>query len=130
MPDVIFTITKRQGQLAEGRLTWPAKGLDSKAVSGPHGNGALPVGKYGMPRNKMLDKPAGSPYCDPDGKCWMQPADPVDPGNTRTELGIHPDGGVSGTEGCIGLIGSTKAWYDAFYTVPRGTATELEVRDA
>jgi hypothetical protein len=130
MADIIFEITSRNGKQADGNLIWKDKGLDSAAVSGPYGNGYLPNGTYIAARNKMLDKPSGSPYCDKNDKCWMQPMDP-NFSTSRTDLGIHPDGNVAGTQGCIGLKDKdTKPWYDAFYSVPRGMSVTVEVKDS
>lgn len=127
MAAITFKITKITGKTAEGILTWAAKGLSTTAISGPAGNGYLPAGIYKAHRNKMLDKPTGSSYCDTKGKCWMQPIDPTFV-TDRDNLGIHPDGGPAGTEGCIGLkIGDTATWYKAFYDVAAGGDTEIEV---
>ena len=128
MADLEFVIEKISGKRANGVLKWPAKGLSSPAVSGPYGNGFLPLGLYKALRNQLLDKPAGSAYCDSLQKCWMQPTLPQF-STTRTDLGIHPDGGVAGTEGCIGLLDAdTKPWFDAFFNVAAGGSTSLEVR--
>ena len=60
---------------------------------------------------------------------WFQVIDPQF-STDRTELGIHPDGNLSGTRGCIGLLESdTSAWYDAFKSVPTGSKTDVEVFD-
>ena len=131
--DISFVIRRRAGIRAEGTLTWAAKKLDSPAVSGPFDRGALPLGRYLLWRDKMLDKSQTDQhgaYCDSTGKCWMQPMDP-ETQNGRTQLGIHPDGNDTGTQGCIGLsIKDTSAWYSAFLQVPRGTFTTLEVTEA
>lgn len=127
MADIEFLVAKITGKLAEGTLQWTAKGLKTPAVSGPFGNGYLPLGLYEARRNQLLDKPAGSSYCDPSKRCWMQPLLPQF-STTRTDLGIHPDGGTPGTEGCIGITDKdTKAWYDAFYAVSGATFVEVDM---
>jgi uncharacterized protein (TIGR00725 family) len=127
MADIEYSITKITGKKAEGTLKWPAKSLASSAISGPYGNGYLPAGSYLAFRNKMLDKPSGSSYCDTKNKCWMQPLDPQF-STTRTDLGIHPDGGPAGTEGCIGIEDpDTKKWYDAFYGVSGSSSVEVRI---
>jgi hypothetical protein len=82
----------------------------------------------------LLDKPAGSSYCDPSaggagptGHCWFQAFDDQ---FGRTEIGIHPDGGVpDATNGCIGLqTQDTRPWYDAFFAV--SSRVTIEVVDA
>jgi hypothetical protein len=126
MADITFEVKARIGNKATGRLKWPAKNLDSAAISGPHGNGTLPNGVYSAPRNKLLDK-TDAPYCDADGNCWMQA---LDNAYDRTDLGIHPDGGVSGTLGCIGVLDSdTSNWYEAFKSRPSGSVLSLVVKD-
>jgi RHS repeat-associated protein len=73
------------------------------AVSGPHGNGELPAGEYTM--GTLSDVPETHPqqasYCDDNDNCWWQPITPEFE-TTRSGLGIHPDGNVAGTAGCIG----------------------------
>src|SRR4051812_15449669 len=100
MADITFEITTRSGLQADGRLKWPDRHLDSSAVSGPFGRGCLPTGIYTASRAQLLDRPANSPYCDPGNRCWMQLITPTF-ATDRTDLGIHPDGNVPGTEGCI-----------------------------
>jgi hypothetical protein len=131
MADIVFNITSFSGdrKTALGKLVWSAKGFSSDAISGPHGNGALPTGLYTAPRSKLLDKHGQPPYCDGFENCWMQAMAP-NFSTSRTGLGIHPDGNAPGTEGCIGLKGgNTKPWYDAFYAVSSSGSVSVEVRD-
>jgi hypothetical protein len=123
-----FKIIKTTAGKAEGILSWPEKGLSSTAVSGPFGNGSIELGLYHAERNYLLDKDE-DPYRDSKGKCWFQRLDPQF-STTRTEIGIHPDGNVPGTKGCVGLtIADTKAWYDALYSVPANKFTQVEIVD-
>jgi len=89
--------------------SWPA-------VSGPFFNGQLPPGNYMLPRGPTLVPPEHknqASYCDPTGNCWWQPVTPNFPTN-RNGLGIHPDGNVPGTAGCIGVTNNnTRDLYDA-----------------
>ena len=91
--------------------TWPG-------VSGPHGNGPLPAGDYlGGSLREKPDLPK-SPFCDPSGNCWFYPLNPTFPTN-RTALGIHPDGNVPGTAGCIGVKSrNTKNLHDILREQP------------
>ncbi len=73
------------------------------ALSGPHGNGHLPGGNYRIGRAHRWAQNEAA-YTDPNGLCWFCPLVP-DFGTSRTGLGIHPDGNVPGTEGCIGIQG-------------------------
>jgi RHS repeat-associated protein len=84
---------------SSGNVTnsWPAG-------SGPWGNGQLPPGTYTLPSPPVTvppNHPNQPSYCDGSGNCWWQPITPNFPTN-RTGLGIHPDGNVPGTAGCIG----------------------------
>ena len=87
--------------------SWPAG-------SGPWGSGQLPPGKYTLPSSPVPvppDHPRRSSYCDYAGNCWWQPITPNFPTN-RTGFGIHPDGNVPGTAGCIGATDkdTTSLW--------------------
>ncbi|MEM9894927.1 MAG: hypothetical protein AAF789_01040 [Bacteroidota bacterium] len=124
---ITFRITRRENGLAYGDLTWPEEGLSTGAVSGPYGRGELPLGLYHVERNKLLDKPNNDPYCDSLKNCWFQVITPQF-STHRTDLGIHPDGNLQGTLGCIGILDTnTKPWYDAFKSVSSGEYTVLEV---
>lgn len=81
------------------------------AVSGPHGNGALPEGRYhleGRPRVKNAQNENGwRSFQDQSGNAWSQTIKP-DFETNRTLLAVHPDGfgypgTAPGTAGCIGL---------------------------
>lgn len=75
---------------------WPA-------VSGPHGKGELPTGGYTiLPAVPLSGIPTNDAYRDKAGNCWFAPIRPQFK-TERTSLGIHPDGNVPGTLGCIGL---------------------------
>ena len=82
--------------------SWPA-------VSGPWGKGPAPAGPYtvnGAPVTVPPSNPNYNSYCDPSGNCWWVPITPnFTPDPFRDGLGIHPDGGVPGTSGCIGAKG-------------------------
>jgi len=109
-----FEITLRSGNQVQGRLRWPAKGLDGAAVSGPFGQGTLPMGLYRAPRGTLSDRTGQPPYCDSTNNCWFQYIEPQF-STPRTDLGVHPDGNVTGTEGCIGLLDAdTAPWRQAF----------------
>lgn len=69
------------------------------AVSGPWGNGKLPAGTYGG-RN-LRNRSGNKAMTCPDGEGWSLDLDNKD---GRTELRIHPDGNVPGTQGCVGVL--------------------------
>ncbi|MDY0078500.1 MAG: RHS repeat-associated core domain-containing protein [Bacteroidales bacterium] len=77
------------------------------AVSGPYGNGSLPKGNWVSSEIVLLDPLKQSnfnSYSKENYGFWMK----LKPlfNTTRNGIGYHPDGGVSGTLGCIGLTGS------------------------
>ncbi|WP_338669199.1 hypothetical protein [Pseudodesulfovibrio methanolicus] len=74
-------------------------------VSGPHGKGALPKGIYTVVGDlvslERCEENAG--FCDKAGNCWWVPIAPDFDAKGRGHFGIHPDGNIPGTKGCIGL---------------------------
>jgi hypothetical protein len=133
MADITFK-GKRVGKQMSGTLEWAEQKLSAPAISGPHGNGALPAGTYSALRENMLDKeddPKAASYADSHGTkrghCWMLP---ISNFGVRTDLGIHPDGGDVGTQGCIGLrIKDSKPWYDAFWKLDKKATISIVVID-
>jgi hypothetical protein len=120
-----FDVTLRNGKLFHGRLRWHEKGLDSPVSSGPWGNGALPMGSYWVRRGALDDRTGKPPFCDLVGNCWFQFIEPRF-ATTRTGLGLHPDGGVQGTKGCIGLLDSdTTAWRHALSSLTSDESLEV-----
>lgn len=125
-----FIINRREINKAYGTLSWNEKGLIAGAISGSSATSMeLPIGLYHVKRSGLLDKPGQKAYCDSLQNCWFQFLEPQF-STTRTELGIHPDGNVIGTQGCIGLIDSnTKNWYEAFKSLEKNQIIMLEVID-
>ncbi|RIV47531.1 hypothetical protein [Flagellimonas pelagia] len=124
---LVFLIKSIKSDLAEGYLIWPEMGLESQAISGPYGKGELPNGIYNVPRSGLMNKYGKKGFCDLSGNCWFQYIEPQFI-TDRTELGIHPDGNVPGTLGCIGLLDSdTNSWLEAFKSLPNGHIESLEV---
>lgn len=85
-----------------GVLTWGATHF--RAISGPHGKGALPLGRYVIKtRNAVVGGALDHRYEDSvSNNRWFLPIEPQF-STTRKGFGIHPDGNVVGTLGCIGL---------------------------
>ncbi len=115
--NLIFNkIAKGTGTIVYGELIWGAEKYN--VVSGGHGNGALPDGLYTIKirhavvgtKGKM--KPGLIDPKSKKGKGWFLPIEPKFK-TKRNELGIHPDGNLPGTEGCVGLQGddSQKFWH-------------------
>lgn len=100
---IIEKYNKLKVDIAEG--TFYILDQEYKANSGGWGNGAIEpgyykVGKLFMPQeiNVMNNRNAYSLF----GFGWALGIEPLFK-TDRTELMIHPDGGVKGTLGCIGI---------------------------
>ena len=95
--------------------TFPAK-------SGPYGQGPLPLGAYiiGTPVAIEADDPKNVPYKDDRDFAWWCPLTPMF-ATTRLGFGIHPDGNVPGTQGCVGIDPgtNTRAAFDLLKSQPR-----------
>ena len=93
-----------------GRLSSP-NGGEWSARSGPWGKGKLPDGLYRIGAAMSLSSASNTSYKDAVDFAWWCPITPRF-GTPRTGLGIHPDGGISGTLGCVGIVdGNTRALY-------------------
>lgn len=89
-----------------------------KATSGPHGKGAAPRGAYQVGRPTAID-PSNVAFRDPQGLAWFAELTPSFK-TDRTSLGIHPDGNVPGTQGCIGIVEKdTKPLFDFLSECPQ-----------
>jgi len=123
MADLIFSKTN-------GTLTWGNNSYN--AVSGPHGKGALDAGAYTIKvRHVAAGKNMNSGFRDKlTGKAWFIPITP-DFVTNRNGFGIHPDGGVAGTLGCIGLTGADagRFWKNWNATNMSSRGTSLEVKN-
>lgn len=103
--------------IKRGYLSW--NGRSYRAISGPFKKGVLESGKYRVEINKVVTNINSNPGLqDPISNLgWFIPLIPLFDSD-RTGLGIHPDGGTKGTEGCIGVQGHAagmfwKAWLTA-----------------
>lgn len=107
---------KEIGVFARGYLSW---GKDVyEAISGPWGKGMLPNGTYDVKTRNVVLNGQDPGYKDPiTGDSWFIPIElRADAGDTsdcecRGGFGIHPDGNVEGTAGCIGLVGKDAAQF-------------------
>ena len=83
--------------------------LDTRAqlavVSGPFGNGPLPAGQYTLGPAIDIDPtaPENAPFMDGEGNAWFAKLTPTFD-TDRSGFGVHPDGNVPGTLGCIGIL--------------------------
>lgn len=97
-----------------GKMTLFGDGPNTivEARSGPWGKGPLPCGKYLVEKPVALDVEPESPYSDGLGFAWFARLLPQF-ATERSGFGIHPDGNVPGTKGCIGLMKKdTRPIYD------------------
>jgi hypothetical protein len=96
--------------IKRGYLSW--NGRSYRAISGPFRKGTLEVGKYRIETKKVvtniLDRPGFQSSVASGG--WFIPLVPLFDSD-RYGLGIHPDGGQKGTEGCIGIQGQSAAMF-------------------
>lgn len=103
-------------------------GQTYRAVSGPHGGGKLPTGNYSIKvRAAVEGSTLASSYCA-GGVCFFIPIEPLFNAKGRTGFGIHPDGNVAGTKGCIGI--DAKAFLEAWKKLDIGNRpTTIQVLD-
>ena len=118
---------------SSGVLSWPGKGRWD-AVSGPQGEGKLPKGEYKVSRREITPYSSniGNSYKDKSGKGFFIPIYPqfeTTRGKSGGRLGIHPDGGVYGTLGCIGIRSNAKSFYDVIAASASDSNLTLEVID-
>ncbi len=96
----------RARQMAIGRITIN----QSKTyvfISGGFGRGHLPAGKYGV--DKHSDSRSETGFSSDGVGYTFALSDAADSrvgGAARQLLRIHPDGGKTGTKGCIGILGA------------------------
>jgi hypothetical protein len=123
-----LTFNKKAGTLTGFSKTWTARSgiqgkyepLTSKTYQVPHG--ALMTGTEEVEGVGFHKKYAASSYKDPKGFGWFLW---LGVGN----LGVHPDGNVPGTKGCIGVVAnSTRDLFDKL-KAKNDTGLTVEVVD-
>ena len=124
---LVFNPTKQLKNGIEGILH--TEESQYHAISGLWGNGALPSGEYIVSKVYKL-KPIKSktePYTGTSFP-WIAKLDPQFK-TDRTGLLIHPDGGVAGTRGCIGITDNdTQCFYDLFELSKQHKPLNLNVK--
>lgn len=106
-------------------LNWPGKGSWT-AVSGPWGNGSLETGRYTIERTKAVEGGLGGSFQDEGGDSFFIPLTPQF-STMRTGLGIHPDGNVPGTLGCVGIQSNASEFLKLFKNTSTSMDMELTV---
>ena len=98
--------SKGKGTRMLGKLKWLAD--ECLVVSGGYGRGAIPDGIYGIDIYRAVEGDRSSMksgFVDPsNGRGWYLPLVPKF-STSRHGFGIHPDGNLPGTKGCLGLQG-------------------------
>jgi hypothetical protein len=124
MADLVYDRTR--GELSAFGQTW-------KAVSGGGRHRPLARKTYTIPAGALMvgtrhtvgafhnRKYSAAPFTDPAGLGWYLWLG-------EAGLGIHPDGNVPGTEGCVGVKGNTETLFELLRQHSRDVLT-LEVRD-
>lgn len=122
--------SKGSGTRVNGILQW---GNDTyKVVSGGYGKGQIPNGKYTVERFKAVTgnkDSMKSGFVNPNnGRGWFLPLTQLF-STSRHGFGVHPDGNVVGTKGCIGLQGNdiAKFWDKWLKTTLKSRPNSLEV---
>lgn len=115
-------------------LSWPFKKLSWGAISGPFGAGALPPGMYDISRREITEytNKVDRPYRDKFGMGFFVPIYPkfaTSRGKSGGRLGIHPDGNVPGTLGCIGITDiNAKSFHNAIKQTAPSIKLTLQVK--
>ena len=118
---ITFVKTKKgAGTRMLGKLKW--RGDEFKVVTGGYGKGAIPDGLYKIELYKVVEGDKTnmkSGFVNPiTGRGWFLPLTPKFSTN-RHGFGIHPDGNLPGTKGCLGLQGySIKKFWDKWLRTP------------
>ena len=93
------------------------------AVSGAKRTKPLPPGVYTIMGNAVTVPESNKKYpsfCDQKWNCWWVKIVPNLDAGGRSGFGIHPDGNVSGTAGCIGLTDDDTTESREFFTNIKG----------
>lgn len=104
---IMFVKTsKGEGTRMLGKLKWLAD--EYEVITGGYGKGAIPDGMYTIEVYRAVegDKSSmSSGFVNPlTGRGWFLPL-VAKFSTTRHGFGIHPDGNLPGTKGCVGLQG-------------------------
>lgn len=88
----------------------------------------LPDGIYTVERRNVTQYTGtiGKGFKDKTGKGFFIPLTPHF-STTRTGIGIHPDGNLPGTKGCIGIKNNAKTFYNAISSTAPSAKITLQV---
>jgi len=105
--------SKGTGSRMTGKLKWFPD--EYEVITGGYGKGAIPDGIYDIEIYKAVEGDKTSMKTgfinSATGRGWFLPLSPKF-STTRHGFGIHPDGNLPGTKGCVGLqgMGINKIW--------------------
>ena len=96
--------SKGTGSRMMGKLKWSVD--EYEVVTGGYGKGAIPDGLYDIEVYNAVEGDKTSMktgFINPaTGRGWFLPLSPKF-STTRHGFGIHPDGNLPGTKGCVGI---------------------------
>jgi hypothetical protein len=120
----ILSFPTLKTNMTSGVLFFPALKVGFNAVSGGYGKGSLPNGNY-LCKNFRA---RAEKEMVRDGIGFSVDLTPLFK-TSRTDLRIHPDGGVPGTLGCIGIASNVAACRDILNDMlTRGSVRRLQVK--
>jgi hypothetical protein len=102
---------KKSDHRINGRFVIPVTGFSCAACSGSMGLSPLPEGRY---RCNYLRKRTDDAMARKNVGFSVDLEDKWDPTlkRMRSLLRIHPDGGLAGTAGCVGILDKVQECYD------------------
>ncbi|HEB94106.1 MAG TPA: hypothetical protein ENI94_11700 [Gammaproteobacteria bacterium] len=112
--------SKGTGTRMLGKLKWFPD--EYEVVTGGYGKGAIPDGPYDIGVYKAVEGDRASMksgFINPiTGRGWFLPLS-AKFSTARYGFGIHPDGNLPGTKGCVGLQGGDiKKFWDKWMRTP------------
>lgn len=122
--------SKGEGSRMIGKLTWQSE--EYNIVTGGYGKGPIPDGNYDIEVRRVAVGNSGnmaSGFVNPSTRIgWFIPLTPQF-NTSRHGFGIHPDGNLPGTKGCLGIQGDDieKFWEKWLNTPLRTRPSSLRV---
>jgi len=123
MSQLVFSVSSTSNEpgkasKATGELS--LNGEPYAAVSGGYGKGALSFGTYTVKVRHVVDSNLRDAFKIGTTQFFIPIESSAD--STRSGLGIHPDGNVPGTEGCIGLQDDdARKFWKNWMSIPLGS---------
>ena len=118
---ILFVKTKKgAGTRITGKLKWHSN--EFEVVTGGYGKGPVPDDLYDIEVFRAVEGDISNlkyGFVNPiTGRGWFLPLTPKFT-TTRHGFGIHPDGNLPGTKGCVGLQGADiKKFWDTWVRTP------------